>query len=283
MLDIKISFSKLQTLSNCQYEYKYRYIDKEKSFGNIYTEIGTLMHTCIEMFLNSSKSKKETIDYFLSMYRDITSKSYFYDINIQKNIDKNKDSVEKHEKYYINYLRNLKRFKNDIEIETYVKLPLSNISNSDKVDNMYFIGYVDLIVKEKDTTRVVDFKTSTEYSGEKKKIHQNQLILYGIALESLGYKNIKLYWDFLKYEKNKGSKTLFYREDKNFTYNGLKEIPFNDETKNQAILWLLKGIENILKLEISNKYNDIFSPDNFYCKNLCSFYTQCLDRYGVYD
>ena len=44
-----------------------------------------------------------------------------------------------------------------------------------------------------------------------------------------------------------------------------------------------KGIENILKLEISNKYNDIFSPDNFYCKNLCSFYTQCLDRYGVYD
>ena len=48
------------------------------------------MHTCIEMFLNSSKSKKETIDYFLSMYRDITSKSYFYDINIQKNIDKNK-------------------------------------------------------------------------------------------------------------------------------------------------------------------------------------------------
>ena len=41
--------------------------------------------------------------------------------------------------------------------------------------------------------------------------------------------------------------------------------------------------ENILKLEISNKYNDIFSPDNFYCKNLCSFYTQCLDRYGVYD
>jgi hypothetical protein len=148
---------------------------------------------------------------------------------------------------------------------------------------MYFIGYVDLIVKEKDTTRVVDFKTSTEYSGEKKKIHQNQLILYGIALESLGYKNIKLYWDFLKYEKNKGSKTLFYREDKNFTYNGLKEIPFNDETKNQAILWLLKGIENILKLEISNKYNDIFSPDNFYCKNLCSFYTQCLDRYGVYD
>ena len=35
MSDIKISFSKLQTLSNCQYEYKYRYIDKEKSFGNI--------------------------------------------------------------------------------------------------------------------------------------------------------------------------------------------------------------------------------------------------------
>lgn len=34
---------------------------------------------------------------------------------------------------------------------------------------MYFIGYVDLIVKEKDTTRVVDFKTSTEYSGEKRK------------------------------------------------------------------------------------------------------------------
>ena len=32
-----------------------------------------------------------------------------------------------------------------------------------------------------------------------------------------------------------------------------------------------------------DKYNDIFSPDNFYCKNLCSFYTQCLDRYGVYD
>lgn len=30
MSDIKISFSKLQTLSNCQYEYKYRYIDKEK-------------------------------------------------------------------------------------------------------------------------------------------------------------------------------------------------------------------------------------------------------------
>ena len=61
---------------------------------------------------------------------------------------------------------------------------------------------------------------------------------------------------------------------------------------NELKLWMINvvvitvtftQIENILKLEISNKYNDIFSPDNFYCKNLCSFYTQCLDRYGVYD
>jgi hypothetical protein len=63
-------------------------------------------------------------------------------------------------------------------------------------------GYIDAVYKnEDDVFTVVDYKTSTQYSGKAIEEHAAQLVLYSEALRQLGVPKdkIRCCWNFLKY------------------------------------------------------------------------------------
>ena len=186
------------------------YIDKIGVSGdNIYTYLGTIAHDLIERLyrdeITNEQALSEWKDKFYNM--DYVFVPYENALNEKIRIEMKEKNDKYSENYYnsiYHYFKNFKKsnHKKFIQEEMTV-LDFSKFFKSKPYDNFMFNGKIDFIganTKNK-TIDIIDYKTSTLYQGEKKKIHSYQLILYALSLESLGYKIGKIGWDFLKYAK----------------------------------------------------------------------------------
>jgi hypothetical protein len=108
------------------------------------------------------------------------------------NEDKNKNIAEKYEYCVRHFFQNHQPICKKVEIERFITV---------KVGSFHFQGYVDFIFKDSGKFHIVDWKTSSIYTGKKILKEQGQLLLYSEALRQLGIplENIVAKWCFLKY------------------------------------------------------------------------------------
>lgn len=69
-----------------------------------------------------------------------------------------------------------------------------------EINSHYLQGIIDLLIYNEDgTVSIRDYKTSSKFANADLEEKGRQLILYGLAMEQLGYKVKDLAWEMLKY------------------------------------------------------------------------------------
>jgi hypothetical protein len=249
------SFSRCHSFENCKYEWYLNYLLRDE-YGkriyeneqNFYAAFGHFCHEILEMILKGDLLIEKAAKYytdnfdekvFSSDVPDTTKDKYFYlglDYFEQVNFD----------------------WLSDYEILGIEKECRFNISGIE------FIGYIDLLVKHKETGNiiVIDHKSSEYPIGKKggvlkKKIadyesYKKQLYLYcEQIIKEYGVFPSELQWNYFRDQK--WLKLAFIKEE----YDASKK-------------WAVDVVAEVHKEE-----NFVPHIDYFYCNNLCGFRNSC--------
>ena len=237
------SFSRLNSFYNCPYEWKLRYIDCNKSENGFFGEYGSLIHKILEKYEKGELSLFELNDY----YEEHFSENVPHDAPPNKYVDIKQSYYEKG----LDYFNNI-----DLDLDKYEVLGVEKEVRF-QIPGKDFIGYIDLLLKEKETGKIIilDHKSASIKilkNGKVSKSEQEhvrefirQLCLYAIpVIEEYGHVD-ELWWNLFK--------------DKNWL-----KMPFNKEDYDEAIQWA----EDTLKL-IETEKEWLPNPDFYYCNYLC--------------
>lgn len=293
-----ISFSMLNTIETCFRQYKFQYVDKVKTDSeNIYTYLGTLAHSLIEKLYTNEITKEQAIEEWNNKIED--NPYYFLDYTRAEKPEVYDDMFRKNELYKNNYNTNMIHFFENFMKSDYVGFfqekrvlfELGKLFKSEMFNDYIFSGIVDFIgINNDGTIDIIDYKTSTMYKNEKLELHSYQLILYALALEKMGYKINKIGWNFLKYVrkikkfKNGNIRTTNierkdFIEDDNLDFEDcMVYVDYTIENKKKALKYVYDNILNMFKINRFKEFDTNKIPYNynqFFCENLCSFYSLC--------
>lgn len=177
------SISRLNSFNDCKLAYKYTYIDYKKGIDNVYNLLGTLCHDNKEALLKG----KITKDDFLKIFDD-----EIFELDI-KGIEFPSENIKD------GYIQNIRKYIMEQE-DNNKKCIIEKFVIMEVDEDNYIQGFIDYIDGVDGKLRILDFKTSTAYSGEEKVKSGRQLILYKLALEKITGKEVVFVgWDLLKY------------------------------------------------------------------------------------
>ena len=265
--EVVYSFSRLKLFNECRQAYYLTYILKADKRVNIYSEIGTEIHEILE---NIQSGKDIDVEKRVEMFEDKVDECEIFGIEFVNDNIKNK-YIEN-----INHcLRNFKPLQGvKFEVEKEISLELEGYK---------LTGFIDLIIHNEDgTVSIIDFKTSSKYAKKDLEKNANQLILYGLALEELGYVVRDIKWMMLKYcmVQGKRTKKMIERrelEDGQEFEDAFVEYPYNEVTKMYCKSWVLETIEEIESLTQYDTWEakEVNKGTSFYCTNICSVCNKC--------
>lgn len=267
MSDVIYSFSRLKLFNECRHAYFLTYELKVEKKPNIYSEIGSTIHELLE---DIQDGKEIPVEERINIFKDKVEECEIFGIEFVN------DKIK--EKYIENIKHCLENFKplegKKFEIEKQIEL---------EINGHKLTGFIDLIVHNDDgTVSVIDFKTSSKYTKKDLSKNANQLIIYGLALEQLGYKVKDVKWLMLKYcqVKGKRGKKVIERRDleENQEFEDcFIEYPYNEISKMECIDWINETIEEIESLTLYDtwKSKEINKGNSFYCSNICSVCGKC--------
>lgn len=252
MSDIKNmtwSFSRLDSFGLCQHEWQLHYLEDNESEGGFFSEYGSLIHLGLQKIYDGSLS--------------ILEAQQWYDDNYKKVILHDAPSnnyVDIDEKYYnegLDFFGNVSQLDEKYEIlgvEKEVRF---------KIRRNNFIGYIDLLLKDKSTGEIIicDHKTATlkfKKNGEISKTDlehfesfKHQLYLYSKPVIEK-YRHVDyLEWNMVRMDK-------------------LIRIPFDKEEYKDSLNWATDRIK-----QIKNEVLWLPKKEEFYCKNLCGMRSIC--------
>ena len=196
-----ISFSELKIWNECAFKHKLVYIDEVKKFlGNEYTAFGTAVHEVCE------KSVLGEIDKSFSVLNECFSNKFLEELKklTEKKVELNKDLVGKMRtqagKLLPYIVPSLIEYFDEYEVvsaEEKLYEPLG--------DNLYFKGFIDLVLKTSDGKyHVIDWKTCSWGWDTKRKTDRMttyQLTLYKhffAKKHNIDPKNLETYFALLK-------------------------------------------------------------------------------------
>jgi hypothetical protein len=249
------SFSRCHGFEGCKYEWYMNYLLKDEdgkciyeNEQNFYAAFGHFCHEILEMILKKELKIKDSTQYYIDNF---DAKVLSYDVP--------ENTREKYFYLGTNYFDTLDfNWLDDYEILGIEKKCLFEI------DGIKFIGYIDLLIRHKETRKiiVIDHKSSEYPIGKKggvlkKKIddyesYKKQLYLYcQQVFEEYGVYPDEIAWNYFRDQK-------------------WLKLPFIKEEYETARKWAI----NLIK-EIHNEENYLPKLDYFYCNNLCGFRNSC--------
>lgn len=190
------SYSRVNTFMVSPYEYALKYVDgiktKEDRQDSIYTSLGTAGHQCLEDYYTGEIQYDEMYGQFEDSWMTC------YDLAQLKfdrcNEEKNKTIAEKYRENMFHFFKNHVPYKYKILIEMPIVV---------NVNGNIFVGYIDGNYRhDGDHITIVDFKSSSIYSGKSLEEHSQQLKLYALGVHQLTgipLSNIHGCFNFLKY------------------------------------------------------------------------------------
>lgn len=249
------SYSRTTSFGHCKYEFYLDYIindDKQYlSEGNFYAEEGTFVHEILAMVFSGKLKVEDALQYYIDNYED----NVCYKVK--------QSTMDKHYELLADYFANL-----DLDWLKDYEIIGVELEMKFELDGYEFIGYIDLLLRDKRDGKIVvlDHK-SADYpfkkNGEIKKKSQQSFESYKKQMYLYCHAIHQAYGEF----------------PKEITWNHFKDggqfatIPFIQSEYEEAMKWFKDTIKTI---EIEEAFEP--SEDFFYCSNLCNFRHSCEYR-----
>jgi len=238
---MRISYSGLETFSNCPAKYKFQYIDRIKAPKSKDAIFGTLIHECLRMFHDPSQttsfSEEELLKYFTEkwnseIYQDKQEEAFAFH-----------QGIEILKKYY---LQNQNISFNIVNLEVLFKIPIQGENNEELHQVTGRIDRIDKLDGEAGTFEIIDYKTT-------KKMPSQEMIDKNFQL-SIYYLGVINQWPYLQKENRPVKLSLYYLRhgEKLSTHQNKEQIK---ETK-ERILSLINQIKESNFGPISNPLCD---------------------------
>ena len=230
------SWSKYHCYKQDRWEAFLKYIlhEKEDRTNGIYAASGGYCHDIIEKFYKGEIKYEDMIDLYEDSLLTMNIAELKYDRN---DSEKNEKIANKYENCIRHFFRNHDVINQSHRIEHFITIRIN--------EDIVLQGYIDFLLTEKyrdkngnERTRIkiIDWKTSTKYSGQKIDSECGQLVIYAEGIrQALGIplEDIVCEWNFLKYvtvtyEQKNGS-----LKDRHIERNSIGE-----SLVNTAKMWL---------------------------------------------
>lgn len=237
------SFSRIKTYEQCPYSFYLKYIEECDGDSNFYADNGKLIHKTLEKIFKGELSLDDAPGFYIDEFENICSDASVFATESLFNA-----CLDFLCEYDFNIF-------NDYEVLGVEKECRFNVGK------YHFRGYIDLLLRKKDTSEIVvwDHKSSA-YPMKKDGVHV--LKMYADKFKSYKHQMYLYSKQVIDEYKIKPSKItwLHFKDQKTVT------IDFDDNEYKESLSWA----ENIIgKIYRDNK----FMPDESYmfCKKLCAF------------
>lgn len=251
--DMTWSFSRVNSLASCKYNWYLQYIEEQEPLPNAYAQFGTVCHETLEKYLNGELDMFTVTQYYEDHYSEIVT----CDFPTNKYVDLGQKTYEQG----LDFFNNL-----DFDFDKYEVLGVEKELNF-MVGKYPFHGFADAIYRDKQTGEIIlrDHKTSSfKYlkDGSISKTNaqhflefKRQEYLYCIPLIEMYGRVDYLSWNMIRDQ----------REIK---------IPFKKEEFNEAKEWCINTIREAEK-------ETMWLPDtseSYRCSVICNHRNKCIYR-----
>ena len=205
------SISRLDTINRCLYEAYLTYIQKERQSGNVYSILGSCIHSVLEGITNGTATEADLYPAMQEEFKELE----MLDIEFPKTSD-GRDVMRN------NWVADMTHFCKTYKAPQNKTLKAEEMFIYQTPAGKYLQGYIDLYMIRKDgSIDIFDYKTSTLYSGKDIKEHGRQLITYVLGKRQEGFKVNSASWIFLKYVtvKFNGKKTSKSKKESEIVKN----------------------------------------------------------------
>lgn len=240
---MQFSYSRVDLFKRCPYHFKLRYIDRLTELPNYEANspliVGHALHTGIE------KGKKAMLKEFYNAFPLVTNDVINEAIKLEHNLEKAGE--------WLSDFNNSFSFTGGYEfIHEY------------EINKPEFLGFVDLIVKRKDTNdiAIIDFKYSNAIDKYKE---SPQLQIYKYFLEQEGYNVIAMGYLFLpktSIRQKKDEDLIQFRKRLNVTIRKLKTTCLKIEPQEMDIIYFLNDCQKISNAIKDETFEWIENPND---------------------
>ena len=250
---MRLSFSRCNY--SCLYEFYLHYIECNEGTDSFFGQYGTFCHLILQKYAEGELGLFELASY----YEDHFDEEVWMDAPYIKGGDLKENYFYKG----LEFFENLEPFLDNYEVLGVEKEIHFTVGGHN------FIGFIDLLLREKDTQRIViwDWKSGSlkllkngKVSGAKKEQEhfmefKRQLYLYSIPIiEEYGHVDA-LHWGLFKDGNN-------------------IEIPWDKKEFEEAVSWVEKQIQNLYDRDEWPPKDDASDKD-YYCRNICGQRENC--------
>ena len=230
------SWSKYHCYKQDHWEAFLKYVlhEKEDRTNGIYAVSGGYCHDIIEKLYKGEVKYEDMIDLYEDSLLTMNIAELKYDRN---DAEKNEKIANKYENCVRHFFRNHNVITQPHKVEHFITIRISDdIVLQGYIDFLFTEKYVDEDDNERTRIRIVDWKTSTRYTGQKIDAECGQLVIYAEGIrQALGIplEDIVCEWNFLKYV------TVTY-EQKNGTFKDryVERNSIGESLVNTAKMWL---------------------------------------------
>ena len=221
------SWSRMNTYMTSKFEYFLKYILKsqEDRCDSCYTTLGTICHDTLDKFYEG----KINYEGMIEDYNDgFTTAIVIADLKFNRSDEeKNKSIGEKYNENLVHFFNNHTVYKHKLLVEKPIVVD---------INGNIFVGYMDGVYKDEDGNyRILDFKSSSIYTGKTLEENSGQLTIYAIGLNQLGipWDKISAAFNFLKYC------TIKYQLKKgDIKYRNVERCKIGESLQSNAKTWL---------------------------------------------
>lgn len=249
------SWSKINTFMTSPYEFYLKYVlHKKEDIDNCaYAPLGSIAHSTLEKFYSDEIGYEDMIKEFDDGW--ITAID-IADLKFDRNDEIKNDSIKsKYKENLIHFFNNHKVIEHNVALEKFVAA---------KIGSNVLQGYIDAVFRDDDGIyHIIDWKTSSKYSGKALEEKSGQLTVYSIALIQNGVPvdKIKAGFNFLKYA------TIQYEQANGVIKSrDVERCKIGESLQSNAKMWLKKlGYEgesdDYLKMLIDTNSIEVLPED----------------------
>ena len=268
------SWSRYNTYKTDTYEYFLKYVKRipEDRKNGIYAVSGGNCHEIVEDLYEKKIKYEDMIDRYEDSLLTMNLADLKYDRNDN---DKNELIANKYENCMRGFFNNHQVIEFPNKVEEFITIKIS--------DNIYMQGYVDFIHFEKSvdengnkliTVVITDWKTSTEYKGEKILHECGQLLIYAEGIRQLlniPLERIKCRWNFMKYVTVMCEQANGKIKERHIERNAIGE-----KLLNTVKMWLKK-------FEYDESEIEDYASEVLLNNSLDSLPQEVKDKFKIYD
>lgn len=263
------SWSKYHCYKQDHWEAFLKYVlhEKEDRTNGIYAVSGGYCHDIIEKLYKGEIKYEDMIDLYEDSLLTMNIAELKYDRN---DAEKNEKIANKYENCVRHFFRNHNVITQQNRIEHFITIRISDdIVLQGYIDFLSTEKYIDKNGNERTRVRIVDWKTSTRYTGQKIDAECGQLVIYAEGIrQALGIplEDIVCEWNFLKYvtvtyeQKNGTLKDRYIERNSigeslvNTAKMWLKHFGYEDEIDSYVDTMILENTIDCLPDEVREKF-----------------------------